>query len=129
MLTYRNENFRNKKLLLLWESYEFITHWCLEGAVIKKVANTQAFVILYLRIFTSGCNRLYVAQALAIDEQLQHLCPTYYWIGWGSEYPTCNGNEACNVIEKEALAQLFSCEFGGVFKNTFWQVTASGKCC
>ena len=27
--------------------------------------------------------------------------------------------QACNFIKKEALAQVFSCEFCGIFKNTF----------
>ena len=27
--------------------------------------------------------------------------------------------EACKVIKKEALAQVFSCEFWEIFKNTF----------
>ena len=28
--------------------------------------------------------------------------------------------EACNFIKKEALAQVFSCEFCEIFKNTFF---------
>ena len=28
--------------------------------------------------------------------------------------------EACNFIEKETLAQVFSCEFWEIFKNTFF---------
>ena len=31
--------------------------------------------------------------------------------------------EACNFIKKEALAQVFSCEFCEIFKNTFFQRT------
>ena len=27
--------------------------------------------------------------------------------------------EACNFIKKEALAQVFACEFCEIFKNTF----------
>ena len=27
----------------------------------------------------------------------------------------------CNVIKKETLAQVFSCEFGEIFKNTFFK--------
>ena len=29
--------------------------------------------------------------------------------------------EACNLIKKEALAHVFSCEFCEIFKNTFLQ--------
>ena len=28
--------------------------------------------------------------------------------------------EACNLIEKEALTQMYSCEFQGIFKNTYF---------
>ena len=28
--------------------------------------------------------------------------------------------EACNFIKKETLAQVFSCEFWEIFKNTFF---------
>ena len=28
--------------------------------------------------------------------------------------------QACNFVEKEALAQVFSCDFCEVFKNTFF---------
>ena len=38
--------------------------------------------------------------------------------------------EACNFIKKEALAQVFSCEFCEIYKNTFYYgtplVAASG---
>ena len=27
---------------------------------------------------------------------------------------------ACNFVKKETLAQLFSCEFSEIFKNTFY---------
>ena len=27
--------------------------------------------------------------------------------------------KSCNFIKKETLAQVFSCEFGKIFKNTF----------
>ena len=40
--------------------------------------------------------------------------------------------EACNFIKKETLAQVFSCEFCEIFKNTFFHgtplVAASGIC-
>ena len=29
-------------------------------------------------------------------------------------------SEACNFIKKETLAQVFSCEFCEIFKNTFF---------
>ena len=32
---------------------------------------------------------------------------------------------ACNFIEKETLAQVFSCEFQEMFKNTFFSRTHS----
>ena len=39
--------------------------------------------------------------------------------------------KACNFIEKETLAEVFSCKFGEIFKNIFFtehlQVTASEK--
>ena len=31
--------------------------------------------------------------------------------------------EACNFIKKETLAQVFSCEFGKIFKKTFFNRT------
>ena len=31
--------------------------------------------------------------------------------------------EACSVIKKETLVQLFSCEFCEIFKNTFFHKT------
>ena len=38
--------------------------------------------------------------------------------------------QACNFIQKEALAQVFSCEFSEISKNTFFtehlRATASG---
>ena len=41
-----------------------------------------------------------------------------------------NRSEACNFIKKEALAQVFSCEFCEIFKNTFFtehlRMTACG---
>ena len=33
------------------------------------------------------------------------------------------GNEVCNSIKKEALAQVFSCEFCEIPKNTFFYRT------
>ena len=33
---------------------------------------------------------------------------------------------ACNLIKKEALTQVFSCEFGEVFKNTFFYNNSGG---
>ena len=33
---------------------------------------------------------------------------------------------AFNIIKKEALAQVFSCEFCEIFKNTFLQNTSGG---
>ena len=40
--------------------------------------------------------------------------------------------EACNCIKKETPAQVFSCEFYDIFKNTFFyratQVAASDRC-
>ena len=30
-----------------------------------------------------------------------------------------NSQESCNFIKKETLAQVFSCEYGEIFKNTF----------
>ena len=40
--------------------------------------------------------------------------------------------QACNFIKKETLAQMFSCEFSEIFKNTFFtehlRTTASDKC-
>ena len=40
-----------------------------------------------------------------------------------------NNEEACNFIKKETLAQVFSCQFCEIFKNTFFteylQTTAS----
>ena len=47
--------------------------------------------------------------------------------GWVKHEP-----RACNVIKKEVLVQMFSCEFCEIFKNTFLienlQATASGNC-
>ena len=47
--------------------------------------------------------------------------------GWVKHEP-----RACNVIKREALVQMFSCEFCEIFKNTFLienlQATASGNC-
>ena len=40
-------------------------------------------------------------------------------ISQNSHENTCNRVQACNVIRKETLAQVFSCEFCEVFKNTF----------
>ena len=34
--------------------------------------------------------------------------------------------QACNFIKKETLAQVFSCEFYGISKNTFSYRTPSG---
>ena len=36
--------------------------------------------------------------------------------------------QACNFIKKETLAQMFSCEFCEIFKNTFFYGTTSGDC-
>ena len=35
---------------------------------------------------------------------------------------------ACNIIKKEALAQVFSCEFWKIFKSTFFYLDTSGGC-
>ena len=35
---------------------------------------------------------------------------------------------ACNFIKKESLAQVFSCEFCEISKNTFFLQNASGGC-
>ena len=40
-------------------------------------------------------------------------------ISQDSHENTCNRVQACNVIRKETLAQVFSCGFCEVFKNTF----------
>ena len=36
--------------------------------------------------------------------------------------------QACNFIEKETLAQVFSCEFYKISKNTFFYRTTLGYC-
>ena len=36
--------------------------------------------------------------------------------------------EACNFIKKETLAQVFSCEFSKISKNTFFYRTPLGDC-
>ena len=44
----------------------------------------------------------------------------------------CLQASACNFIKKEAVAQVFSCEFCEIFKNTFFTehlcATASDQC-
>ena len=37
--------------------------------------------------------------------------------------------EACNFIKKETLAQVFSCEFWDIFKNTFFHRTPPAAAC
>ena len=39
--------------------------------------------------------------------------------GGSSKIPSCRP-EACNFIKKETLAQVFSCEFCEISKNTFF---------
>ena len=38
-------------------------------------------------------------------------------------HPTDNWPQACNFIKKETLAQVFSCEFCDISKNTFYYRT------
>ena len=40
----------------------------------------------------------------------------------------CQKPEACNFIKKETLAQVFSCEFYKISKNTFFSQNTSGGC-
>ena len=35
-------------------------------------------------------------------------------------FPVHHQNRTCNFIKKEALAQVFSSEFGDIFKNNFF---------
>ena len=35
----------------------------------------------------------------------------------------------CSFTKKEALAQVFSCEFCEIFKNIFFYKTPEGDCC
>ena len=42
----------------------------------------------------------------------KHLCQSLF-------FNKVAGNQACNIIKKESLVQVFSCEFCGVSKNTF----------
>ena len=37
-------------------------------------------------------------------------------------------SESCNLIKKEILAQVFSCEFCEIFKNPFFLQSTSGGC-
>ena len=50
----------------------------------------------------------------------KHLCQSFFY-------------QACNFIKKETLAQVFSCEFYEIFKNTYFEehlrTTASGFWC
>ena len=41
---------------------------------------------------------------------------------WEKQPPEvfCVKNQACSFIKKETLAQVFSCEFGEISKNTFF---------
>ena len=39
-----------------------------------------------------------------------------------------NFTQACNFIKKQALTQVFSCEFCDISKNTFFSQNASGGC-
>ena len=40
-----------------------------------------------------------------------------------SQENTCTWDKDCNFIKKESLVQLFSCEFGKIYKNTFFYRT------
>ena len=40
----------------------------------------------------------------------------------------CEKGAACNFIKKETLAQVFSCEFCKISKNTFFLQNTSGGC-
>ena len=50
---------------------------------------------------------------------------------WQSLFFSKVAGEACNFIKKETLAQVFSCEFCEISKNTYFTehlwTTASGK--
>ena len=50
-----------------------------------------------------------------ILQKLVKLMPENWRMFWESYCP-----QACNFIKKETLAQVFSCEFCGIFKNTFF---------
>ena len=42
---------------------------------------------------------------------------------------TATGSQACSFIKKEALAQVFFCEFCKIFKNTFFYITPLADGC
>ena len=100
--------------------------------------------------FASGCIRfgdLWVIKDFANcrRQTVSHLkrgimfnyvkCHLYFCIGYldlklqiNFFYLQKQSSQACNFIEKETLAQVFSCEFCEISKNTFFLQNTSGGC-
>ena len=71
---------------------------------------------------TFYCKYCEVFKNTFFEEHLQWLLLNFFTLS-----PVCfplitqKWPQACNVIKKGTLAQVFSCEFGEIFKNTFFK--------
>ena len=74
----------------------------------------------YIRINDSLIWLKTLSKALSIPEAVIQRCSVkrFLEISQNSQENTCA--EACNFIKKETLAQVFSCEFCKISKNTFF---------
>ena len=80
------------------------------------IAHTQKCVLLEIYTITnrSGCPDVFCKKGVLRNFTKftgKHLCQSLFF------------NKACNFIKKEDLAQVFSCEFYEISKNTFFYRT------
>ena len=106
-----------------------ITHWNRKPATLLKSHIGMGSLQLYWNhtLAQGACNFIEITHwdgkpATLLKSHIRTGSLQLYW-----NYTLAR--EACNFIKKEALAQVFSCEFCVIFKNTFFaehfQTTAS----
>ena len=82
---------------------------------VELLANSAVVCIVTL-CFRSCRQRCFIKKGVLRNFKKltgKHLCQSFF-------FNKVAGSEACNFIKKEALVQMFSCEFCEISKNTFF---------
>ena len=85
------------------------------GALLRVVHNTNHFYFLGRRNIHKRCSIRKAVLKNFVKFTGKHLCQSFFFNKVADLRP-----KACNFIKKETLAQMLSCEFCKIFKNTFF---------
>ena len=92
-----------------------------QSHIIFKVSLMTYFYILNIPVDIDTWHAVVVLRNFA-KFTVKHLCQRFFFnkVVWDLRPFLIKLPEACNFTKKEALAQVFSCEFCGISKNTFF---------